>query len=269
MVVAPDYFGVKKTMLKQDRQRQIRQFVQAEGTATIADLAQRFFVTEMTIRRDLEELDRQGHVQRIHGGAMASGRRGVSLGEPPVLERVPQQKAAKGRIAQAVAGLIGAGETIFLGSGTTTLAVAEALADRGNLTVVTNALTVATALTASPAITVIVIGGYLRHSESSLVGHFAEATLQDLRLDRVIVGMRGVDPHHGLTSDNPEEQATDRVILKSSDTVIVVADHTKFGQVAAIRTAPVTAATTIVTDDAAPAEVVAGIEALGVRVIRV
>jgi DeoR/GlpR family transcriptional regulator of sugar metabolism len=110
-------------------------------------------------------------------------------------------------------------------------------------------------------------GGFLRRSELSLIGHFAEHTLQGLQVDKVIIGMRGIDPVKGLTSDNMDELMTDQAILNVSSNIIIVADHSKFGYVAAIRTAPVTAATTIVTDSGGPRDVIEAIRRMGVRII--
>lgn len=255
-------------MLKQQRHRRIQQIVEAQGQATVAELARQFGVTEMTIRRDLGELSVRGLIERIHGGGLVPERR-AGLAEPPVLERIREQAEAKSRIARAVAAMIEADEKVFLGSGTTTLAVAEALKHRSGLTVVTNALTVANALVPCPEITVIVIGGFLRRSELSLIGHFAETAMHDLRVGKVIMGIRGIHPEHGLTSDHLQELMTDRAIMRMSDKVIVVADHTKFGHIAASRTAPLAAATMVVTDTQAPAHIVAAIRAAGVEVIQV
>jgi DeoR/GlpR family transcriptional regulator of sugar metabolism len=254
-------------MLKRERQRRIEQTVDAQGRATVVELAQQFGVAQMTIRRDLDELATQGRVQRIHGGALRPEY--SSVVEPPVLERIRREAGAKRRIARAVARLVEHGETIFLGSGSTTQAVAEALVGRPGLTVVTNALTVAGTLAAAPGNTVVVVGGFLRHSELSLIGHFAEATLHDITVSKAIMGIAGIDPRHGLTSEHLQELMTDRTILGMSDMVIIVADHTKFGHVAASRTAPITAANLIVTDTEAPAEMVAAIRALGVQVLQV
>jgi DeoR/GlpR family transcriptional regulator of sugar metabolism len=135
--------------------------------------------------------------------------------------------------------------------------------------VLTNALNIAYALTAAPRISVTMTGGFLRRSELSLIGHFAERTLQGLQVDKVIIGMRGIDPVKGLTSDNMDELITDQAILGVSKNIIVIADHSKFGYVAAIRTAPVTAATTIITDGGGPKDILEAIRKMGVRVVEI
>lgn len=253
-------------MIKRERQERIIKSLQAEGQASVADLSNRFGVTKMTIRRDLQELQDQGLAQRLHGGAVSTGLYHLKL-EPPILQRTKEQASAKRSIAKIVAAMIGEDETIFIGSGTTALVVAEALSHRGNLTVVTNALTIANALASSQGITVIVIGGFLRRSELSLIGHLAEIAIKDIRVDKVIMGIRGIHPEHGLTSSHLQELITDRSIMGISDKVIIVADHTKFGYVASSRLGPVTDSTTIVTDFNAPNDLVQIIREMGVEII--
>jgi DeoR/GlpR family transcriptional regulator of sugar metabolism len=184
-------------------------------------------------------------------------------------ERMLRNADEKRQIANAVAEMIRDGETVFIGSGSTALAVAEALKTRRSLTVVTNALTVANALLHSGGITVVLVGGFLRRSESSLIGHFAERALHDIRVDKAILGIAGVHPEHGLTGDNIQELMTDRAILSTTDRVLVVADHTKIGHVAASMTAPITAATRIVTSHRAPPDVVSAVRQAGVAVLLV
>jgi DeoR family transcriptional regulator of aga operon len=255
-------------MFKKERQREILKLVDEQGKAEVATLARHLHVSVMTIRRDLLEMDRNGLLERVHGGALLQ-RDGHLDAEPPVLERAKEAAEVKLKLGQYVAQQIRDGEKIFLGSGSTTAAVAAALVYHKNLTVLTNALNIASALVSAPSISVTMTGGFLRRSELSLIGHFAERTLQGLQVDKVIIGMRGIDPVKGLTSDNMDELMTDQAILGVSKNVIVVADHSKFGHVAAIRTAPVTAATMIVTDSGAPKDVLEVIRKMGVRIIEV
>ncbi|MBN1267888.1 MAG: DeoR/GlpR transcriptional regulator [Anaerolineales bacterium] len=255
-------------MLKIERHRQIKQVIEEKGTATVNELSELFNVSEMTIRRDLQALFDRGLVQRVHGGALSLNH-SVELNWLPVMERISECKEEKQRIGQAVADMIDDGETLFICSGTTTLAVAEALYFRSNLTVVTNSLPVANTLASAPGVELIVIGGFLRESELALEGHMVEDAVQDLRVDKVIMGMRGIDPTHGLTSIHHQELKINRTIQTISNTLIIVADHTKFGQVAASRTGPVTEASLIVSDNQAPAEIVQAIRDLGVEVMLV
>lgn len=251
-------------LLKSERHKRIRRLIEDNGQATVAELSVIFGVSEATIRRDLEELDKLGWVQREHGGAL---RASPSITEPPVLQRVAEQESEKRRIGRAAAELVEDGETIFLGSGTTTLEVARNLGGRENLTVITNALNIATELLNHEGTTQIVIGGLLRPSELSLVGHITEQAIKELRADKVFVGMRAIDIQHGLTSDYLPEVMTDRAIIEFGSEVILVADHTKFGRVSNAFVAPVTSVDMIVTDENVPDATLRELEGLGIQII--
>jgi DeoR/GlpR family transcriptional regulator of sugar metabolism len=255
-------------MLKKERQRQIIKWIEAQGEATVSELAEKLGVSQMTIRRDLRELAAQGAAERVHGGAVMRVQERL-FHRKPVMEGAEEEADVKRRIGEAAAAMVEEGETIFIGAGTTTLAVAEALKDRRDITVMTNALTVANSLANSQGITVLVTGGILRSGNLSLIGFPAERNLQDVRADKVISGIRGIDPDIGLTSDDLHEMKTNLAIMAISKTLIVVADHTKFGCVAASRTAPVTAASTIVTDVQAPEHMVAELRKQGVKIVQV
>jgi DeoR family transcriptional regulator, aga operon transcriptional repressor len=256
----------KKSMLKQERQREILKIIEAKGKAEVPVLAHQFTVTEMTIRRDLMDLDKRGLLERVHGGALIQNdRRG---NESPVYERLIDRLEMKQQIGRAAAGLVRDGDKIFLGSGSTTMAVAEALVNHRNITVFTNALNVADALYHYPVM-ITVIGGSLRRTEMSLIGDLTEEAIRGLRVDKVIIGIRGIDPVKGLTSDHMEELLTDQAILNISKTIIVVADYTKIGHVAAIRTAPITSITKIVTNKGGPKDILQAIRQMGVEVLEV
>jgi len=253
-------------MLKKERQREILKVVETSGKAEVEALAKKFHVAEMTIRRDLTELEKRGLLERVHGGALIQNdRRG---NESPVYDRLLERLEIKRRIGLAAAELVRDGETIFLGSGSTTMAVAEALGNLRNLTVITNALNVADALFHFP-VKVIVLGGSLRRSELSLIGDLTEKEIQGIQVDKIILGIRGIDPVKGLTSDSMEEILTDQAILNIRKPKIVVADYTKIGRVAAIRTAPITAITKLVTNTGGPKDVLQAIRQMGVDILEV
>ena len=251
-------------MSKVERKEKIRQFIHEAGRATVAELCDRFGVSEATARRDLKELGAEGVVRRVHGGAV---RPDALTPEPPVLERAHEQAEAKTCIGQAAAALIADGETVFLGSGSTVLAVARHLKQRRNLTVISNSLPVINLLADAPDITVIALGGLLRPSELSLIGYLAEQSLAELRADKVVMGIRAVHLEHGLTNDYLPETMTDRAIVRLSARVILVADHTKFGQTATAYVASLSVVDTVVTDTGIAPEVVQGLAEAGIRVI--
>lgn len=251
-------------MLREERKRKISRFVVENKKATVTELSELFGVSESTIRRDLEELDEQGVIQRAHGGAVVVER---AAPEPPIIQRMVENEEAKRSIGQAAAELVRDGETVFLGSGTTTLEVARNLMGRNNLTVITNALNIANLFAGKPNITVIVVGGLLRHSELSMIGHITEQVLKELRADKVIMGMRAISIEEGLTNDYLPETMTDRTIIQFAPEVILVADHSKFGKVSTALVAPITSINKIITDSGVPAEIIDEIKALGVEVI--
>lgn len=252
-------------MFKENRQQKIMMQLEKYGSVVITDLADEYKVSTMTIRRDLSEIEVREYARRTHGGAILSIKTKLHA-EPPTLDRMDSMREEKQAIAREVMGLIGQREMIFLGSGTTTLFVAMELSNRDDITVVTNSLLILNQLSSSAKMAVIGVGGFLRRRESSMIGHFADNVIQNLRVDKVIMGMRGIHPHFGLTNEDPQELVTDRTILGISDTVIIVADHTKIGYVSTSRTAPITAARKIVTTEKAPAVMIAAIREQGVDV---
>ncbi len=249
-------------LLKAERQAQIRRLVEDRRQVTVTELSRLLDVSEATIRRDLDELN-GSWVQRTHGGAVLSSRTAIEL---PVMQRLSSQAEAKRRIGHAAAGMVCEGETIFISSGTTTLEVARALPPMMRLTVVSNSLPVINTLVGRPNIELIAIGGVLRHDELSMVGNTAELALHEFRANRAFMGMRAVDPRLGFTNDYLPEILTDRVILQMASQVVVVADHTKFGQVCSVFVAPVTAAQVIVTDQDIPPAVADELRGMGVEV---
>ena len=252
------------TSLKEERQQRILETVRQNRQATIAELSSAFEVSDVTIRRDLRELAAQGVLRRAHGGAIAAV---PAPPEPPVVQRMTQSETCKACIGRAAAALVSDGESVFIGSGSTTTFVARNLVDRKNLTVVTNALTVATALATAPGVTVVVTGGMMRASELSLIGHITEQALREVRADKIIMGIPAICLEDGLTNDYLPEVMTDRTIIEMATELILVVDHTKFGKVGSAYVAPVKRVTTLVTDWEADSDVLLRYEELGIRVI--
>ncbi len=250
--------------LPAERIELVRAFVQDRQRASVSDIVDQFGVSPATARRMLTALADRGDVRRVRGGAIAAS---PAAPEPPVLLRASQQAEAKVRIGHAAADLVADGETVFLSSGTTALEVARCLAERTGLTVVTNSIPVLNVLMDAPGIEVVVLGGLLRRSEQSLIGHLSELGLQEVRASKVILGIRGVHPQHGLTNDYLPETQTDRAVLAMGASVVLVADHTKCGAVSTAYVGPVAAIDVLVTDDAAPREFVQAMDAEGVRVV--
>ncbi|HEV8248065.1 MAG TPA: DeoR/GlpR family DNA-binding transcription regulator, partial [Polyangiaceae bacterium] len=181
-----------------ERQGKLVQIIEQRGRILVPEVCAEFDVSIATARRDLDAIAEQGLVRRVHGGAIAARR---APPEGPALERALLQADEKRAIGRSAAALVSSGETIFLGSGTTVLEVARELVDREDLTVITNSLFVLNLLAKHQSISVIALGGLLRRSEMSFIGHLAEQALGDLRANKIIMGIRAIDLEHGLTND--------------------------------------------------------------------
>jgi len=247
-----------------ERQKQIHSLLTRQGRLSVTEIVQRFEISEATARRDLETLASQGKAQRVHGGVIAVEQAPPEL---PILQREGEQVDEKSSIGNATAGLIVDGETVFLGSGTTTLEVAKNLRERKNLTVITNSLPVLNALAGIKDITIVSLGGQLRESELSFIGHITEQALAELRVDKVVLGTRGISLEHGLTNDYLPETQTDRAILKMGRTIIIAADHTKINRVATALLAPLKNMHVFVTDSKAEKKFLQSLKKLGIEVV--
>lgn len=247
-----------------ERQKQIQSLLERQGRLSVAEIVKQFEISEATARRDLESLASQGKAQRVHGGVIAVEQAPPEL---PILQREGEQTEEKSSIGRAAADLIADGETVFLGSGTTVLEAAKHLRERKNLTVVTNSLPVLNALAGVKDITVVSLGGQLRESELSFIGHITEQALAELRVDKVLMGTRGISLEHGLTNDYLPETQTDRAILKIGRQLIIIADHSKVNRVSTALLAPLKAVHTFVTDSRADKKFLQALKKLGIEVI--
>lgn len=247
-----------------ERQKQILALLTRQGRLSVNEIVEQFSISVATARRDLESLASQGKVERVHGGVIAIEQAPPEL---PILERENEQADEKSRIGLSAANLIADKETVFLGSGTTVLEVARNLRNRKNLTVITNSLPVLNALAGAEGVTVICLGGMLRDSEMSFIGHITEQALTEVRADKVIIGTRGVSLEHGLTNDYLQETLTDRAIMKIGREVVLVADHTKVNRVATVLLAPLDSMQTFVTDSKADKKFITALKKQGIRVI--
>jgi DeoR family transcriptional regulator of aga operon len=247
-----------------ERHKQILALLSHRGRLSVAEIVRHFSISEATARRDLQSLASLGKAQRVHGGVLAIEQAPPEL---PVLERAGEQAAEKARIGRLAASLIADHETVFLGSGTTVLETARNLRQRRNLTVVTNSLSVLNMLAGLREISTITLGGMLRDSELSLIGHITELGLGEIYADKIIMGARAISLEHGLTNDYLQETLTDRLILKSGKQVIIVADHTKVNRVSTVLLAPLTAVHTFITDTPADPRFIRGLKRRGIRVI--
>jgi DeoR family transcriptional regulator, aga operon transcriptional repressor len=234
-----------------DRMRRVLELLETRDFVTVAELAEAFDVSEVTVRNDLGSLARRGLVARVRGGARAL-QRGQSEVAFDVRLRVEEE--AKRAIARAAAAMVGDGEAVALDSSTTAFYIALELREKRELVVVTNGLRIAAALADAPGVSVIVPGGVLRLAAMSLVGDFASGVLRSTRIGRGFFGARGISADRGLMDLNPEEVKIKREMADACERVIGVFDHTKWRRSALFTFVPTDRIDALVTDAAAPAD---------------
>ncbi len=216
-------------MLAAQRRAEIIEVLDAVGTLSTDELAQRLRVSGETIRRDLQLLDQQRLIQRVHGGAMATGQ--VRREEPPYSVRVAADSAAKQRIGDLAAGLVTSGQTIIFDVGTTVLAVARALPATFTGVIVTCSLVAAAELAGRPGLEVLVSGGRVRSGDLALSNAQTLTFFEDIHADVAFLGSGCVSADEGLTDFYLDEIATRRVIIANTATSYVLADSSKLGKV--------------------------------------
>jgi DeoR/GlpR family transcriptional regulator of sugar metabolism len=239
--------AAKRPALARQRQALILEQVREHGAVRVADLVNALGVSDMTVRRDLEQLHERGLVEKVHGGAAAI--EGSSLFEPGFTVKSSLMQNEKNAIAGAAVSLVTAGTAIAMSAGTTTFAMARRLTDIAGLTVLTNSVPVADVLYRDGRSdqTVILTGG-VRTPSDALVGPFAVEVIRSLHVDMVFMGTHGMDARSGFTTPNILEAETNRALIESGRRLVVLADHTKWGTVGISSVGRLDGADTIITD---------------------
>ncbi|MGZ8661437.1 MAG: DeoR/GlpR family DNA-binding transcription regulator [Actinomycetota bacterium] len=232
------------------------------GAVDVGVLSARLGASPATIRRDLVLLDRQRLLTRTHGGAVAHG---VAY-ELPLRYKAGRHQEAKRRIAAEAGSRVGEGMAIGLTGGTTTTEVARAVVELERLTVVTNALNIASELAIRRNLKLVVTGGWARSESYELVGPLAEATLAGLNLDLAFLGVDGISAPEGLTTHHEAEAHTNRTLVERSRAAVVVADGSKVGRVAFAKICGLDAVGELITDDTADRVALEAIRESGVVV---
>jgi DeoR family transcriptional regulator of aga operon len=255
---------VSRTSLhRADRVSAILETLSANGSVNVAQLSRQFRVSAATLRRDLQMLEEQHLLNRTHGGAVAQD---VAY-ELPVRYRGGQQRSQKQQIARAVVSRIPHEQLVVgLTGGTTTSEVSRLLADRANLTIVTNALNIAAELALRPRLKLVVTGGVARPQSYELVGPWAERTLASVTIGVAVVGVDGITAEDGLTTHDEVEAHTNHVLIGRARRVVVAADGSKVGRALLARMAPIEEVHELVTDRTADVVAVDAIRAAGVTV---
>jgi DeoR/GlpR family transcriptional regulator of sugar metabolism len=254
---------MQSIMLAFERRRRIAESIRSRGSLSVSEMAEAFGTSEITLRRDLRVLADEGLLVRTHGGAVLP--EGL-VREPTYSEKASQAAAEKSAIASAAARMVRSGESIVLGPGTTTLALARLLVDFDELTVATNSLLVAEALTGT-RVEVIMTGGALRHGIHALVGPAAEESLRTLRASQVFLSGNGLTAERGLSTPSPLVAAADRALAAAAQRLVVLADHTKIGRESMYQTVPPEGISMVITDCGVDPGQLAAIRAAGVSVV--
>lgn len=231
------------TVRRPERLTAILDHLAEQGRVEVSALADRFAVSDATVRRDLQALSRNQLIMRTHGGAMPVD----ADTEVPAQVKAVLRRTEKKRIGRAAADLVPDGAVVGMTGGSTTLEVARALAGRRGITIVTNAINVAAELADHDGVRMIVIGGIIRPS-LELVGPAAEAMLSNYHLDVAFIGVDGLTAEEGCTTYDEMEAQTDRAFLRRSDSRIVVSDSSKIGKVTFARIIHLAEIDQIVTD---------------------
>jgi DeoR/GlpR family transcriptional regulator of sugar metabolism len=248
-------------MLPAERRQQILETIRSGRSAGVVELAQRFSVSEMTVRRDLGRLAREGKLTRVHGGAVRDGE------EPPFAQIAIERRVEKARIGRAAAELIADGQTIMIDIGTTTLQLARHLRGR-RLTVITGNLAVVDELMPESAIELVVLGGVVRRNYRSLVGMLAEDALRHLAADIAFLGASGIRADLSVMDTTMVEVPIKRAMIAAAQRTVLLVDAAKFGMLGSVRICGPRELDGVVTDAAPDHPQVRALTEAGVEVVK-
>lgn len=243
-------------MLARQRQARILDELQRAGGVRVSELTTLLGVSDMTVRRDLDELATEGSLQKVHGGAILRGR---VTEEPGFEAKSTLRQPTKLAIASRAAELISPGTAVALSAGTTTWALGRFVSAIPGLTVVTNSTAVADAISngtvsAGEVEQTVILTGGVRTPSAALVGPVADAAIRSLHVDQLFLGVHGMHPQAGFTTPNLAEAETNRALISRARQVIVLADSSKWGTVGLADFGPLSIADVLITDDGLPPE---------------
>ncbi|MEN8229085.1 MAG: transcriptional repressor AgaR [Bacteroidota bacterium] len=248
------------------RRAKILEELDIKGQVTVSDLSNKFSISEVTIRNDLAHLERQNMLIRARGGAIKVKFFRMEI-DPPISDKQKEFQKEKQKIAKAAVKLIENGDTIVIDSGTTTTEVAKNLDQFNSLTIITNALNIASILSEYENFNIYMPGGVLRKKSLSLVGALASENFRKFYCDKLFLGVDGFDTQHGLSTPNTEEAHLNSIMIGMAKKVIVVTDSRKFSRRRFGFIATISQIHVVITDAGIMAEDKLYLENLGVEVI--
>jgi DeoR family transcriptional regulator of aga operon len=248
-----------------ERRKSILHTISEEGQVLVPELSKEFDVSEVTIRNDLEQLEKKNLLIRARGGAIKI-EGGVGI-DHHLSDKDRLHSEEKARIGKKAAQLINTHDTIIIDSGTTTMEIAKNMGQLSEVTIICNALNIISQLIQLNSINLIIPGGYLRKNSLSLVGPLAEKNLQNLYVDKVFIGVDGFDTKHGIYTPNIEEAYFNEIMIKISKEVIVVCDSSKFFRRSLAYICGISKIHTVITDNGIPEEDKKRLEDAGIKVI--
>ena len=251
-----------------ERRNRILEELHQQSRVSIRECAEKYGVTEVSIRTDLEYLENKGLLIRVKGGAV-SRTLVADEEELPIESKAREHAREKKAIGKAAAALIREGETVILDSGTTTLEIARRLGDFKDLTIITNGVNIAMELAKYPQLSVIMLGGFMRSASLSITGMTAESTLKDYFVDKVFLGVDSFNLEKGLSTPSADEASINRTMIECAKEVIAVFDSSKLNKRSFASICSLSSLNTVITDSALPQEAASALQNAGIRVVLV
>lgn len=235
-------------MLALERQKHIIELIQREKSVKVIELSKLFDVTEETIRRDLEKIEKQGILKRTYGGAIVTGDNVKDTEDTPFSMRVNENISGKQKIARAVSEMLCDGEVVMLDPSTTCLRVAENIDKKKRLTIITNSISILSELSSHEELNVVATGGTLRKRSLSLIGPTAKENINNYYADKAVISCKGVDLEKGVMDTNELEVEIKKAMIGCAKEIILAADSTKMQRLSMHKLMELTKVDYLVTD---------------------
>jgi DeoR family fructose operon transcriptional repressor len=252
-------------MYAPERHHEILSLARQRGRVDVGSLAEKLGVTVETVRRDLTALERLGEIRRVHGGALPV--ECLPL-EPSLAIRESKAMAEKRRIAERAIEEIPQGATVLLDSGSTALAIADALPAELSATIITNSVSAAAKLAGREGLEIMILGGRVRHRTGAAVGEWLAQAVQGLVVDVALLGTNGFSLERGFTTPDQAEASAKRAMVEAGRRVVIVSDSSKAGRVHLHRFAAPGEVAMLITDSNLDDDTVADFDDAGVEVVR-